>query len=997
MSGESYLDLWSQTLGAENLDTFDPRQTYKFAGSPAKATVRVQLPTLMLSEEESRGMGSALAETLRESDAHTVIEDSQALGHGKTVSESLAFSSVPTTPSLNHYEIFEEIGRGGMGVIYRAKQRSLGREVAIKKVRSLAQDDQFLAKFASEARVTGELDHPNIVPVYDLGRDDQGRALLVMKLIGGMEWRRLLHPKSKDELDRAATHDLVDHLKIMMTVCNALSYAHDRGVIHADLKPENIMIGQYGEVFVMDWGVAVDVREDAPAPVDPTWIEHKSSIRHPRGTPVYMPPELATGDGPKLGVWTDVYLLGAILFEILTGSPPHRAKNLTEVLKRARLAEKPDFSKEVPEELRDICRRAMQRIPGDRFESVTEFQRALEDFLEHRESIRIADRAQLTLTATVEDCVQSCVAGIRNHYELYSRFAEAVAGFSQAQMLWPGNLVAQSAEHQARLAYARLALTNGDFGLAEAQAGQLPESCETSEELRREIRVAIHERRQKEEEAKQAVENERRALAKAEKMLAVAFLEKARSAQARGDVLAGKVFSARALTVDSLTEARNLLIDLSLLPGSAVWQSRPGEIHKGALLDFSFEPDGAGLVTIGDDDSVIYWDMTGPPQARILGELAGQARCVIFHPEGKLFVVGYQSGEFKVWDLAAQRLLTTVRGHSRAIRSMDFSNNGKELATVCEGAELQIRSFDKDHGPAEMPLSSRKTDHGVIHKVLYNHCYNSWATAGDDGVVRFWNKSNEESFQYSQHTGPVVDFIFTHCGQMCATAGADKQVKLWRSKDGFLLLAYQVPGIQRIAFANDDFCIATASSDGLLRLWSMTSGRPTLTLRGHSGAINSVKFCPKTGRVLSAGADQTLRVWDWQGRNHEQGDKRVFPHPNAAEILRFETNFQWRDLSDQKTIQFESFQVRQQGESLILAHSSDEEVQDLLALECDEAVSAVAINQNGNKVAVRTESGAIILWKLERLLLPPAQLFEQIQRETGLQLIDFDLVSKPVR
>ncbi|MDF1663352.1 MAG: serine/threonine-protein kinase, partial [Planctomycetota bacterium] len=802
MSEDPYLDLWSQTLGTENLDSFDPQQSYKFAGKARpQAAIHVQLPTLLLTEEESRGTGSAVPATLLESDANTVLEDDQVRGHLETVSETPAASSI-SQPSLNHYELFEEIGRGGMGVIYRAKQRSLGREVAIKKVRSTAQDEQFLAKFASEARVTGELDHPNIVPVYDLGRDDQGRALLVMKLIGGMEWRALLHPKSKEEQDRAASHELVDHLRIMMTVCNALAYAHDKGVIHADLKPENIMIGQYGEVFLMDWGVAIDVREQAPATVDPTWIEHKSTVRHPRGTPVYMPPELAKGDGPQIGVWTDVYLLGAILFEILTGSPPHRAKNLTEVLKRARLAEEPDFSTEVPEELRDICRRAMNRVPHKRFESVIEFRRALEDYLEHRESIRIADRAELILTATLEDCLESCVAGIRNHYELYSRFAEAVAGFSQAQMLWPGNLVAQSAEHQARLSYARLALTNGDYGLAEAQAGQLPETCPTSEDLRREIRVAIHERRQREEEATQAIDNERRALEKAQKMLAIAFLEKARSAQARGDVLAGKVFSARALTIDSLPEARNLLIDFSLLPGSAVWQSRPGEIHKGPILDFAFDPSGTGLVTIGQDCSVIYWDMTSAPKARLLEQLSGEARCVSFHPSGDSFVVGYQTGEIKAWDPASHRLLALVEGHKHSVRSLDFSANGEELGSVCEGGEFQVRAFDKQNGPAREPRTRRKTEHGIIYKVLYNHCFKSWATAGEDGVVRFWDAAQKESFQYSQHNGPVYDFIFTHCGQMCATAGADNQVKLWRSKDGFLLLAYHVPGIQRIAFAN---------------------------------------------------------------------------------------------------------------------------------------------------------------------------------------------------
>lgn len=994
MDKDPVLNLWSQTLGTEQLDTLDPSQTYKFS---EKATglgdVLEPLPTLMLTEEESRGQGSALADTVCESEAKTVLQGDTVSPSSETVTVVPKSDGAPSSPSLNHYELFEEIGRGGMGVIYRAKQRSLGREVAIKKVRPVVQDREYLAKFASEARVTGELDHPNIIPVYDLGRDDRGQALLVMKLIGGMEWRSLLHPVTSEEKRRAADLELPDHLKIMITVCNALAYAHDRGVIHADLKPENIMIGQYGEVFVMDWGVAVDVREQSPAFVDPMWIEHKSTVRHPRGTPVYMPPELASGDGPQMGAWTDVYLLGAILFEILTGSPPHRAKNLTEVLKRARLAEQPDFSSEVPEELREICRKAMNRIPNDRYCSVIEFQRALEDFLEHRESIRIADRAQLILNGALEQCQQKCATGIRNYFELYSSFAEAVAGFSQAQMLWPGNLVAQSSEYQARLAYARLALKNGDFGLAEAQAGQLPDTCPTCQDLRAEIEEAMEKRRAKEEAAQRAIENERKALDEAQKMLARAFLEKAKGSQARGDVLAGRVYSARALTIDSLPEARNVLLELSQLPGAAVWQSRAGEFHEGAILDLAFDPGGAWAVTIGQDERVVHWDMSGAPKATPLEALNGQARCVVVHPHGDVFAVGYESGELKLWSVEKSQLLSAVQGHSHPIQSLDFSSLGETLGSVCRGGEFHVRSLDSEGKLKATPLIERQTDHGIVYKVLYNHCLKTWATGGEDGVIRFW-KDPENPKEYPQHRGPVYDFVFTHCGQMCASAGADHQVKLWKTEDGFLLLAYEVNGARRIAFANDDFCLATASKDGLLRLWSMNSGRPTLTLRGHSGAIHSIKFCPKTGRIVSAGEDQSLRVWDWQGKNQD-ADKRVYASPSPTDALRFDNDFHWQSLGDQSVVSMAPFEFhRREGAAIVLALGEQSEAADWLTLNFEGTPDQVGVSHDGQKVAIRSKEGPVILWNLASLLMPSDLLFEQLQRETGLQLMDFDLVSR---
>ena len=193
-----------------------------------------------------------------------------------------------------------------MGVVYRADQESLGREVAIKTLLASSAKRRSLKRFVSEAQLTGLLDHPNIVPVYDLELTGEGELHLAMKLLAGIEWKHLLHPETDQERTRAAEYATTDHIKILITVCNAMAFAHERGIAHCDLKPENVMIGEFGEVFVMDWGIAVDItpldqRNSSNAPV-----EHHTEVSVPRGTPRYMPPELARGDGAQLNATPDV-------------------------------------------------------------------------------------------------------------------------------------------------------------------------------------------------------------------------------------------------------------------------------------------------------------------------------------------------------------------------------------------------------------------------------------------------------------------------------------------------------------------------------------------------------------------------------------------------------------------------------------------------------------------------------------------------------------------
>ncbi len=367
------------------------------------------------------------------------------------------------------YELLSLLGEGGMGKVFNARQTSIDRSVAVKMLKprpSSRRRDQH-SKFLAEAVVTGELDHPNIVPIYDVGKDEHDALFYSMKNVTGNPWLDTIHQKS--------THD---NLEILMSVADAVAFAHARGVVHRDLKPENVMLGEFGEVLVMDWGLAMPTEKFGKQ----RGIVRSSSMG---GTPAYMAPEMATGPIHKIGSHSDIYLLGAILFEIVTGRPPHRGKNAMKCLMAA--ARNKIVHTDHTGELIEIAFKAMSTNPKDRYKSVQEFQAAVRTYLAHSESITLAAMAEEDLERAQKS----------DSYEDYSK---ARFGFEEALKLWDGNKRARDRLGAARLAYAHCALDKGDYDLA---ASLLDSADRSHDKLKVDIAKACEERdaRQKRLEA----------------------------------------------------------------------------------------------------------------------------------------------------------------------------------------------------------------------------------------------------------------------------------------------------------------------------------------------------------------------------------------------------------------------------------------------------------------------------------------------------------------
>ena len=299
------------------------------------------------------------------------------------------------------YRWLREVNRGGVGIILGARDPIVGRRVAIKVLRpELEGDERVLADFTKEARVTGQLDHPNIVPVYDFGSGERS-PFLVMKWIPGKSLLDLVRPERSGPKQPDQLRSL---LQIVLRLCEALSFAHARGVVHCDLKPENVMVGDHGQVYLMDWGMAVltenQTKAGIPADSEPNYAEHlaSSSETHSvvraagqapehgqaRGTPAYMAPEQAFGLIDEIDERTDVFGMGGILCEILLGEPPNNQRTLLGSGTFGRDSGAPTYSRvwsQLPPELCRITAKALAPKRADRYPNIAALRSDLEQFL----------------------------------------------------------------------------------------------------------------------------------------------------------------------------------------------------------------------------------------------------------------------------------------------------------------------------------------------------------------------------------------------------------------------------------------------------------------------------------------------------------------------------------------------------------------------------------------------------------------------------------------
>jgi WD40 repeat protein/serine/threonine protein kinase len=787
------------------------------------------------------------------------------------------------------YDLVKVLGEGGMGVVYDAVQRSVDREVALKMMKgAAARDTKQQHKFLSEAVVTGELDHPNIVPIYDVGSSEKGLLFYAMKKVQGTPWNKVLTEKPQ-----------VGNIEILMKVADAIAFAHSRGVVHRDLKPENVMLGDYGEVLVMDWGLALPV----------STFRRYSSVGHNHsmgGTPAYMAPEMATGPIEKISFYSDVYLLGAMLYEILTKKAPHTGKNVQACLIAAA---KNDIRKsEVAGELMDIAMKAMSTNPVDRHASVADFQTAIREYLSHSESILLANNAE-------EDLVK---AETTKDYRDYSR---AMFGFEEALDLWQGNNRARRGLVESKLKYAGCAQDKKDFKLG---LSLLDPVEETHKPLIQKLNAAYE---QNESQARQAEASKR--LAGRLKNVAIGLTTLMALGSAGGLALLNNKNAVLQKTTDDLRsqteEATKQRINAVSESQRAEKNARKAEknadeANKNALAASANEKkakDSAevALMEKGRAEENERKANKATVAAKEAAESAENERQKAVASEVKAIAARRQQ-EFEAYVSQISLIDSKVADNDWDSVSDGLENKSPPERRHWEWQRLRYLSdrstevrFDSRLNAIAVNPRSPASDPSQAELAVAGSDGTAWIVRGiaerRAGTAR--DLSVKPQLTPLLHTGKRVsnavlsDVAWSPDGKTVATVlakpeGDQPTVCLWDPQAGAQVKRQISVGetlskspVTAIAFTADSKQFVTGSLDGTVTLWSLEAGEPR-RLGKLVGKVEVVAASSDANRplVAAAGRDRTVQIWDLPRGSDRPGAPRLFlGHRRPIQSLAF--------------------------------------------------------------------------------------------------------------
>jgi WD40 repeat protein len=760
---------------------------------------------------------------------------------------------------LPGYDLLGELGRGGMGIIYKARQTGLNRDVALKMILAPAlAGPAGLARFRREAEAAARLHHPNIVQIYEVGAH-AGRPYLALEYVGGQTLARRLAGAPAPARQAA---------ELVEVLARAMHYAHQRGVIHRDLKPANVLLTESGQPKISDFGLAKLLEEQAAQ-------THTSAIL---GTPSYMAPEQAAGQGREVGPATDVYALGAVLYELLTGRPPFRAETPLATAQQV-VADEPlppsRLQAGVPRDLETVCLKCLHKGPQKRYASAEALADDLRRFL-HHEPIRARPASPWERGVKWARRRPAAAALLAVSLLALLTLAGAAAWFTayldRALATRTGEL---RAEHEARYREARLRQYAADVQLS-YQLWNKGETLQGEELLPRQRPAAGQEDLRGFEWYYLWPQCDRLRAALPAHEGGVTSLAVARD---------GKTLATGG------TDGRIKLWD------TATWQVRatlPG--HAGAVRGLALTPDGALLASAGDDGAVKLWDIPGQREQVRLSGFQFPVQCLALSADGRWLAANDNYWQAKVWDLrtGAERSLEeevtalafapdgpllavgTIRGYvqlwdpatgtrranwpAEGSSSLAFSLDGKTLAAGGMGGLLLF--FDVRLGRLVGKLSGH---HGTVRSLAFAPDGRSLFSAGHDGTARWWDvEPGRLRAVFRNPSGEVAAVAPMPDGRTLITAAGDGTVRLQdvAAAPGPELLAPAFWPAGPAALSPDGKTLALADRDASVKLVDPTGGQVRAVCRGHRGAVSGVAYAPDGQTLATAGEDTSVRVWD---------------------------------------------------------------------------------------------------------------------------------------
>ena len=927
-----------------------------------------------------------------------VSQDRAAHGDDPLATENLSIGE--STSAGLRFRVLRPHAKGGLGEVFVAEDGELHREVALKQIKQqYADDPTSRSRFMLEAEITGGLEHPGIVPVYGLGTYSDGRPFYAMRFIKGDSLKDAIerfHAGGRARFAQSAkqrgtvplatdAYSSIDFRKLLgrfVDVCNAIEYAHSRGVLHRDLKPGNIMLGKYGETLVVDWGLAkalgaTELTEGASeAPVRPASGGNSAGTQMGSaiGTPRFMSPEQAEGRLDVVGARSDVYSLGATLYCLLTGEPPLANEDDTEeVLRRVTRGEIPSprtLRPQIPKPLEAICMEAMAAKPGERYAS----PRALADDIEHW----LADEP---VTAFRESVLRTVSRFARRHRTLAASFIAVLLTIALGSSV-SAVLINQQRKAAIEL-QGRVQDELYDALMQNARAVRLAREPafrdEAFESLRRAAAIATKRRDDKriEDEVLQCLDDPAGLGTLSEPLTRIPIAPRMASV-----FLGQKEFAVHG-DVISATDGTKL----GTLPNGL-----------GGMHVFDFSPTGSRLAVGYEEGFQVFELPSLAPRLSVRGWVIND---IALDPSG-LFVatVSWRTGVIEIWSIASGRLIRTIEP-SYVATGVRFSKDGRYIIALgANSAPIAAWSFLQS--PEKQELAGHT---GMITRLAFSPDGSLLASVAKDGTLRLWDALTGAKLAVCHQGGLMQAIAFSADGETIATGDWGGNLFLWETSTGRQLdVANTAPDLHqiwKIEFSSDGSKLIAAGGDALCVL---SIDRATRKFRGTRSypvklMVRDMAVIPNSTKALCADDGGAAFLVDFGGEAPRSTPLpfRITPQANGKRICfrgsvghcvdpsghLFIKLWNGKELvepepnSTQVSIPAEAIDVSSDGKWLATCgvHGVDLSIIEISTgapllrwpRQAAPFISCVAWSPDGIRVAIGSGDGLVHVWDLERV------------------------------
>jgi len=749
---------------------------------------------------------------------------------------------------IGRYKLLQQIGEGGCGVVYMADQEEpVHRRVALKVIKLGMDTKQVIARFEAERQALALMDHPNIAKVFDAGATETGRPYFVMELVRGI---RITDYCDQNKLTPR------ERLTLFTQVCHAIQHAHQKGIIHRDIKPSNILVTMHDGVpvpKVIDFGIAKATEQRL---TDKTLF---TAFEQFMGTPAYMSPEQAEMSGLDIDTRSDIYSLGVLLYELLTGKTPFDAHELLS----AGL---------------DAMRHAIrEKEPARPSTCLSTMQNAdLATVAKHRQSD--APKLIHLLRGDLDWVVMKALEKDRTRrYETANGLAMDLQRHlnNEPVVAAPPSLSYRLSKTMRKHRHAVAVASALAFLLVAGTTVSLWQATRASRQ------AALAEIRRHEADASRqtATEAQSRAEANAKKvshLLASTFVDKGAQLLETNDCFGSLVWFTEALRLDEGNPEGEPLHRVRI--GSVLRQSPKllaVFMHKDRVTSVEFSADGRRLLTGSSDRTARVWDATtGTPLTPPMKH-DKEIICASFSPDGQRVVTASLDNDntARIWDANTGAPLTPPMRHGGDLLSAAFSPDGRRVVTSSD--DKTARVWDAATGqPVTPPLRHEDT----VYPAAFSTDGRFVVTASQDKTARIWDATTGQPVTPAlQHAGKVWWATFSPDGRLVATACEDHTARIWDAHTG----APVGPPLQHseevtyVAFSPDGKRLVTASGEFILRIlegfknrpgearvWDVATGKPLTPPMPHSLSVFQAVFSPDGRYVATASLDQTARVWD---------------------------------------------------------------------------------------------------------------------------------------